>query len=430
MDKLREQLRKKVADAKAILAKADAETGGIMTADQVTAYDGLMKEVESLKAEIDRRSAMESMDSGLREPVGRGVPPIDIKVGKTRLEDDPKVGFKNCADFAVAVQAAYNHSGNAMDERLRIVAAPSGYMSERGTDEGFSVPPDFRSQVWENVLGDDTSFDLFNVFTGEPTNSTSVNIQKDITNPWDTSGVKAFYVSEASQMQPSSMDQKMDNVPVHKLYAFVLATEELLSDSPRFNDRMTRKVGQAIRYKGSVALAAGNGVGRPLGFTKSGSVVTVAKETGQAAKTIVPQNIANMYSRLFNPQRGIWIISSDAFPQIMLLNLNGMPLWTPYNEGFKYRPNGMLLGQPIYISYHCQTLGTQGDIYFVNADGYMHLQRTTAPEFASSMHLYFDYDTEAFRWTIRHGGQPYMNQAISLPNGQASQSYFVQLATR
>jgi HK97 family phage major capsid protein len=303
-------------------------------------------------------------------------------------------------------------------------------MSERGTDEGFSVPPDFRSQVWENVLGDDTSFDLFNVFPGEPTNSTSVNIQKDITNPWDTAGVKAFYVSEASQMQPSSMDQKMDNVPVHKLYAFVLATEELLSDSPRFNDRMTRKVGQAIRYKGSVALAAGNGVGRPLGFTKSGSVVTVAKETGQAAKTIVPQNIANMYSRLFNPQRGIWIISSDAFPQIMLLNLNGMPLWTPYNEGFKYRPNGMLLGQPIYISYHCQTLGTQGDIYFVNADGYMHLQRTTAPEFASSMHLYFDYDMEAFRWTIRHGGQPYMNQAISLPNGQASQSYFVQLATR
>jgi HK97 family phage major capsid protein len=231
-------------------------------------------------------------------------------------------------------------------------------------------------------------------------------------------------------MQPSSLDQKMDNVPVNKLYAFVLATEELLADSPRFNDRMTRKVGQAIRYKGSLALAAGNGVGRPLGFTKSGGMVTVTKETGQQAKTIVPANIANMYSRLFNPQRGIWIVGADAFPQIMLLNLNGMPIWTPYNEGFKYRPNGMLLGQPIYISYHCQTLGTQGDIYFVNPDGYMHLQRTTEPEFASSMHLYFDYDMEAFRWTIRHGGQPYMNQAISLPNGQASQSYFVQLATR
>jgi len=158
--------------------------------------------------------------------------------------------------------------------------------------------------------------------------------------------------------------------------------------------------------------------------------VTVDKESGQAAQTIVPQNIAKMYSRLFNPQRGIWIVSSDAFPQIMLLNLNGMPIWTPYNEGFKYRPNGLLLGQPIYISYHCQTLGAKGDIYFVNPDGYMHLQRTTAPEFATSMHLYFDYDMEAFRWTIRHGGQPYMNQPISLPNGQASQSYFVQLATR
>lgn len=137
-----------------------------------------------------------------------------------------------------------------------------------------------------------------------------------------------------------------------------------------------------------------------------------------------------MYSRLLGSQRGIWLIHPDAFPQIIGLTYNDNPIWTPYSEGFKYRPNGLLLGQPMFMSEHCETVGDAGDIYFINPRGYMHVARTGAPEVAQSMHLYFDYGMEAFRWTFRHGGQPYMNSAVSPANGSSTRSHFVKLAAR
>lgn len=427
---LEEKLRKLLADAKAIVAKADSENSGIMTDEQSSAYDAIITEIESVKAAIARRDQLASIEGGLRQSTGRTAEHSSIIVGKDRIENDPKRGFASIADFSLAVKDAVNPSASGIDERLRTLAAPSGYMQGRGGDEGFEVPAEFRAAIWNAVEGDEADFDLFNVFTPEPTNSNTVEVSRDQSTPWGTSGVQAYYGPEAGQMTASQLETKKDYVPVHKLYAFVLATDELLADSPRLNNRLTTKAGEAIRYKGSSSLFAGDGVGKPLGFFNSGSLVSQAAETNQTADTINAANIAKMYSRLLGSQRGIWLIHSDAFPQIMTLSLNGNPIWTPYAEGFKYRPNGLLLGQPVFMSEHCQTVGDKGDIVFVNPRGYMHVARTGAPEFAQSMHLYFDYGMEAFRWTFRHGGQPYMNSAISPKNGSSTRSHFVTLAAR
>lgn len=427
---LKELLRLKLEAAKAILAKADAETNGIMTAEQASAYDALTVEMDNLKAEIARRESLASFEGDLKEGPGRTVPAASIVVGKTRLEDDPKTGFKNTAEFAITVMNAVCNVSGQMDERLRLLAAPSGQATSRGGDESFQVPVDFRDQIWDQVYGTETNFDLFNLFSPEPTEKSTVEVSKDETTPWGSSGIQAFWGSESNQMTGSNPDTKADYVNVNFLYAFVLATEDLLSDLPRLNNRLVKKSGDAIRFKASNAIVEGTGIGMPKGFKNGGSLVTVAKETSQSAAGIVAQNIANMYSRLINPQNGFWMIHPDAFPQIITMSLNNNPIWVPESGGFQQKPNGLLLGQPLYIMEHCQTLGTVGDIYFVNPDGYLLLQKSSEPEFAESIHLYFDYNIRAFRWIFRLGGQPYSNASVAPKNGSNNRSHFVTLATR
>ena len=90
----------------------------------------------------------------------------------------------------------------------------------------------------------------------------------------------------------------------------------------------------------------------------------------------------------------------------------------------------VLLGRPIRFSEHCKTLGTVGDIQLVDPKGYYALTKAGGIKFASSIHLYFDYGLQAFRWTIRLGGQPHLAAPVSPANGSTTKSHFVALATR
>ena len=91
---------------------------------------------------------------------------------------------------------------------------------------------------------------------------------------------------------------------------------------------------------------------------------------------------------------------------------------------------GRLLGLPVYISEHCQVLGTEGDIQLIQPAGYYAATKSTGLKFAASMHLYFNYDVEAFRWTFRLAGQPLLSAAVSQAKGSGTLSHFVVLAVR
>ncbi len=426
---MKEKLKKLMASAQELLNIADTNQGGIMTEEQETEFSGYETQIKSIKAQIDRASSLAALNEGFECGI-RITRPESVIVGKDRLEDDRKGGYSCLGEYALDVMSAVIPGSAGPSDKLKILAAPSGQATSRGGDESFQVPVDFREAIWQNVYGTETSFDIFSLFNPTPTNRSTVQIPKDESTPWGTTGVQAYWGSESGQMTGSNPATKMDLVPVDFLYAFVLATEDLLADLPMFNNRITQKSGDAIRFKASNAIVSGDGIGKPKGFMNGGSLVTVAKETSQSTASIVAQNIANMYSRLISPQRGFWLVSPDAFPQLITMTLNNNPIWIPEDGGFTQKPNGLLLGQPMYLTEHNSTLGTVGDIMFVNPDGYLLLQRSSAPEYAESIHLYFDYNIRAFRWIFRMGGQPYSNAAVSTFKTSTTRSHFVTLATR
>lgn len=391
---------------------------------QISAKNIDLDQIDADIAREERAHELRRQRAASREPRET---PVNISGLRDREGDSPMWGFQSAAEFGIAVMRA-SHAGGVVDDRLRRHAAPSNYHRETGASEGYLVPPEMRQAIWELVYQDGS--EIIDRVNFEPTSANEVQLLADETTPWAASGIKAYWRSEAEQMSPTKLDLEARVTRLHQLYAFVLATDEVLQDAPRLEDRMTRGASQAIRWAMSDAIVNGNGVGKPLGWLQSASLVTVQPENDQTADTINAANIAKMYARMINPGQAVWLMNQDILPQLLTLSLDGNLLWTPPNSGFANAPGGFLLGRPIQLTEHASTVGNANDLQFVNFSGYHAIRRTNAPQFASSIHLYFDYGVQAFRWTFRMGGQPFLSAPVSPKNGSSTRSHFVTLAER
>lgn len=423
---LRKELTALKDQASKMLDAADTEDG---TLDE-DAYGALKDQIAAKTAEItaaekraEERRALDALPTGNGQE-GERTPALAIAVN----DPNPATtgGFKGLAEFASAVRRA-SAPGGQVDSRL--MAAPTGtHIGGAASGEGFDVPSAYSERIFEVV----TELDEFGPLVDEePTDAREVKMNADESTPWGSSGIIARWRNEGGQMDPSKLNTDPRTVGVHQLYAFVLATEELLEDSPRLEARLTRKAGQAIAWKKNDAMVYGTGVGQPLGWFNSQAPVTVPKEGSQAADTIVALNAINMFSRLLwiPGDMPFWIANSDTLPQLMTMTVGDKPIWMPPN-GLVDAPGGFLLGRPVKLSEHAKTLGDKGDLQLISPKGYYSLRRESAPRFAQSMHLYFDYATEAFRWTFRFGGQPHLSTPVTPANGSGTKSHFVMLAER
>lgn len=414
-----------VAEGKGILAAAEQENRAL-TPEEAARDDAISARLEAIGGELGRIERDRERQRTVEAVPNPNAGPVITQI-RDRVEDDRQRGFANLADFALSVRGA-SMPGGMVDERLRYSAAPTNYHQETGSSDGYMVPPAFREAIWELVFN---GTDVLGLVTPEPTSGNQVELLADETTPWGATGVQAYWRSEGSQMTASRLSTEPRTVKLHELYALVLATGELLADAPRLNDRLTRQAARAIRYKASNAIVNGTGVGQPLGWFNSGALVTQAKEGSQTADTINATNIVKMFSRLQgNIGSAVWLINQDAFPQLPLMTIGNQPVYMAPN-GLMSAPGGLLLGRPVLFCEHCATLGDLGDIQLVDPSGYYAVNKAGGGlDFASSIHLYFDYNVEAFRWLFRFGGQPYLSTAVSPDNGSNTRSHFVVLQAR
>lgn len=437
LERLKKEGREKTAEYNALaerlatLEAAAREEAEAKLASLDQAITALERDVEATAAEIARAEAS-IRRSGLFAATPATSP---ARAGASRVQvihepgADETGGFRNLAEFAMTVyRAVVNHTA---DERLTLSAnVPQNVHSTSGpSGEGYLVPAAFRSQIWELVFN---AGDLLGLTDSEPTASPTVDYLKDESTPWGGAGVQAFWRSEMQKMDPTKVVQNAGRVELHDLYAFVLASEELLSDAPRLNARITTKAAQAIRWTASDAIMWGDGRGKPLGFMNAPALVTVGKESGQGAGTLAVENIAKMYSRMLmtNLSGTVWLGNSDILPQLITMTIGTVPVYTPPSSGISGAPGGFVLGRPILWTEHAHSIGNRGDLAFVDLMGYYNPVKNTGIEFAESIHLYFDYNLRAFRWTFRMGGQPYLSKPVSPARGSATKSHFVVLEDR
>ena len=224
---------------------------------------------------------------------------------------------------------------------------------------------------------------------------------------------------------------------LHKLVGLVYGTDELLEDSPiSLQPLLTTMFSEAIAYYEDEDFLTGDGVNRALGAFNAANPcrVSITKETGQAADTIVSENILKMWAQVYPACRGkgIWVANPDTFPQLATMSIavgtGGIPTWMPAG-GLVGASNESLMGRPLLYSEKMQTLGDAADIAFGDFSQYL-IGEKGGIKTASSIHLKFDYDETAFRFVLRYDGQPWWQSALTPRKGSNSLSPFVVLGER
>lgn len=248
-------------------------------------------------------------------------------------------------------------------------------------------------------------------------------------------GVTGYWTPESGTMTDTAASFGRLALEAWKLTAFANVPNELIADSALSFEAFIRSTfPQALAYFADVAFISGSGAGQPLGFNTDANAarVSVAKESGQAADTIVWENIVKMYARMLPQSLGsaVWIVSPDTFPELATMALSvgtgGGPIWLNNGVG---GPPATILGRPVVISEKVENLGDQGDINFVDLSYYLVGDRQ-AMTVASSEHFRFQNGETSFKFVERLDGRPWLQSALTPRNGGSTLSPFVTLDER
>ena len=175
----------------------------------------------------------------------------------------------------------------------------------------------------------------------------------------------------------------------------------------------------------------GLGVAGAYGILNHPALVTVTKEVGQAADTIVYQNLLKMWVRRWTRGSYAWFVNQECEPQLDLLYQAVGTAGIPPNF-VTYGPDGVMRikGAPVVVNEFSSGLGDVGDIVLADWSQYK-LASVGGLQTAQSMHLAFLTDQMAYRVTRRVDGLPTWQSALTPYKGTSNtMSPFITLAER
>lgn len=249
-------------------------------------------------------------------------------------------------------------------------------------------------------------------------------------------GILGYWLDEGDLATGSKPAFQGTELKLKKLCVVVYLTDEMIDDNSYALEQWVREaVQREISFLVGDSFFNGPGGSRPLGILNSPSLVTVAKESGQAAGTIKAENVMKMYSRRRLGQNVgdyAWYINQDCEPQLF-----GMTLGTSGSQQVVYLPPGglsgsmygTLYGLPVIPVEFCSTCGTVGDIVLSNFKNYYTINKGGVQEQAST-HVEFLRGQTALKFTIRIDGRPIFDTATTPFKGTNTQSDFIALETR
>ena len=412
-------------------------------------------EIEDLRKQSDMIDNLQVRMALIKQDMERaeGAAPQNLK--PTDAAKPRNGGFGSLGEFMNAVHEA-DVPGGMRDKRLaRVSDAATGQNETTGADGGYLVPPEYADGILDLVK--DESVIYPQARRVQINGNRLIEIYLNETNRKDPStgsrhgGVLAYWKGEADQYTAAKAAFAERTTNLSKLTAYCPVTEELLQDYAAIEGTLNDLVGREFAFKIDDAMFNGSGANNiPLGILTTGTgsnpnnaaLVTIAKESGQAAATVNVQNILKMYNALIAQQRGKakWYINQDleiVLMQIMLQTGSitgtdatgswGMPLYTP--PGAYGNANATMLGLPVECNEHCAALGSVGDIVLADMSQYLIIERAGVTK-QSSIHVRFDYDETVFKFTWRVGGRPDWMSAIEAYKGSTARSPYVCLAER
>lgn len=319
----------------------------------------------------------------------------------------------------------------AKRETLKNAAASSG----EPASGGFLVPEAFRAELLSLSLEESVVRSRARIVPMETSRVIYpyIDSTSHVSNVFG--GVQGYWTPESGTMTDVAASFGRMALEAWKLTAFANVPNELIADSAISFEAFIRSTfPQALAYFADVAFLSGSGAGQPLGILTDANAARIvqAKEAGQAADTIVWENIVKMYSRMLPQSLGsaVWVVSPNTFAELATMALSvgtgGGPIWL--NNGVQ-GPPATILGRPVVISEKVSALGNEGDVNFIDFSYYLVGDRQ-AMTVASSEHFRFQNGETSFKFVERLDGRPWLQSALTPRNSGDTLSPFVSLAER
>lgn len=414
---------------------AAVTAAGEWTEPQRDRDDAIVAEMASVEADITRMERQRSAERAESATVvdGDGQPAADA----------PKP-FSSLGSFLQAVRRSTGN-GAKVDERLSQIQDHASRMATiQGASE--SVPADGGFLVQEDLtnsllsLTHDTgllSRRARRVPIGPNSNGLKANLFAETSraNGSRFGAVRVYREGEADPTTGGRPKFRQLALSLYKLMGLFYATDELLQDATALDAMASQAFVEEFGYQVDEEMMTGSGAGEMLGILNAPALVSVAKETGQAAATILAENVEKMFARMpaANLGRAEWFINQECWPQIFqlahVIGTGGVPMYIGAG-GLRNDPFGSLLGRPVQPIEQAEALGTKGDIVLADWKEYLIIEKGGQPEQAVSIHVEFLTAQSVFRWILRNNGGPIPNSPITPAKGSSTVSPFVALDTR
>lgn len=443
--------------------RLDAEKEGRAMTDEELAKRATHKaEIEAAQKEWDDFKAEGELRKSLYgEGEGRTIPPDDSTGGRVTVEDQPV--YRGSAATVLGSQlmdiaTMYSPAGKVSDKDRRAAesrleqtekrnqarletefkkegraAATGGFTVGVPSDGGFFLQGETATELITNGFGNSEILPRTASRTLGAASQFVEIIGIDETSRVTGSrggGIRVYTAKELDEYTASKTKFKKIRIEPSKLVGLYNASGEMMRNVTFLGQEMRQLFGEEFAFKCQDLAYRGSGTGEAAGVLNAACLVTVAKETGQGAKTIKTTNLSKMWSR-FVGKRPVWFINRDCGPELDQLSITaGTAALEPRFVTYDAQGIMRIKGAPVVEIEQAETLGTVGDIMLADWSQYITANKGDIME-AMSIHVYFIYDQETFRFTYYFDGQPRWSSALTPYKGNGNTvSPFVVLATR
>jgi len=399
----------------------------------------MTEEIKSVTMTQDELDALvgSAVERGAAEAI-KNLPAPDPPKARVEVEvvkDEADHPFKSMAEQCLSVKRAAMSYGSGIDPRLRRLVY-KGSSTGAGTDVpsegGFMLEPDLGGELLRPMHEEGPFTRAWNRLPTTQSHGWFWGVDETSRatgSRWG--GIRGYRLAEGATLTASQPKFKRITWELKKYAVLVYATDELLEDAPQFSEIVQQGAGEELMFMANDDVLNGLGTAGPLGILESDGKVEISAETGQAAATILVENLSKMWARLLSRAKpnSVWYINTDCNTQLdelaLAVGTGGLePRFVTYDAAGIMR----IKGRPVVETEFNATLGTAGDIVLADMGYYLGWMREI--QSASSIHVQFLTDEMVFRFILRIDGRPVHNQPLTPYKGTNTQAPFITLATR
>jgi HK97 family phage major capsid protein len=390
------------------------------------------KKFKTYESELDQLEIQISMAEASMARAAKAARPAGQGGGAAGGGDEDPSKFKSLGEQLMAVRKHF--TGGLTDVRLR---APAGMGETDPSAGGFPVQVDFAQTILQRIydMGEIASR-VFRLNISTQANGIKIpgidETSRATGSRWG--GVQAYWLGEGDPIGASRPKFRLIELDLKKLGALWYVTDELMQDASMLTGIANEAFAQELTFTLEDSVLRGTGAGQPQGIFNSNALITVPAEKGQATKTLVYQNLLNMWARMWARSRlnAVWFINQDVEPQLYAVNqvigTAGVPVYLPPG-GISEKPYATLFGKPVIPIEYANTLGMPGDIILADLSQYVMVDKNAMQQM-SSIHVRFVTDEMTFRITYRVDGQSIWQSPLVPYQGTNTKSPFILLAQR